>query len=100
MELIKANADVQRAMMQLMYVQDINRAPDAMQVLLNHNFTLKDLNKYAQFIKSSEGQTWYENFLRGINAGFSGVSSVVTAVKGGTGSDAGTKNMFKRMIGF
>lgn len=100
LELIKANADVQRAMMQLMYVQDINRAPDAMQVLLDHGFTMKDLNKYAQFMKASEGQTWYENFLRGINA----AGSVVSSVKGtssGTGtSDAGTKNMFKRMIGF
>ena len=103
LELIKANADVQRAMMQLMYVQDINRDPDAMQVLLDRGFTMKDLQKYAQFIKSKEGQTWYENFLRGFNAAASGASSVASAVKG-TGSnppsDAGTKNMFKRMIGF
>ena len=103
LELIKANADVQRAMMQLMYVQDINRDPDAMQVLLDRGFTMKDLQKYAQFIKSKEGQTWYENFLRGFNAAASGVGAVTSTVKG-TGSngtsDAGTKNMFKRMIGF
>ena len=103
LELIKANADVQRAMFKLMYVQDINRDPDAMQALLDRGFTMKDLQKYAQFIKSKEGQTWYENFLRGFNAAASGVGAVTSAVRG-TGSnppsDAGTKIMFKRMIGF
>ena len=43
-----------------------------------------------------------QELLRGINAGFSGASSIASAVTGtGKGtSDAGTKNMFKRMIGF
>ena len=103
LEVIKANADVQRAMFQLMYTQDINKAGDAAEALLKKGFTMKDLNEIAQFMKANEGQTWYENILRGINAGFSGASSVASAVRG-TGpnppSDAGTKNIFKRMIGF
>ena len=99
LEVIKANADVQQAMLKLMYTQDINKAGDAADALLKKGFTMKDLNKIAQFMKANEGQTWYENILRGINA----VGSVVSSIKG-TGSDgtsdAGTKNMFKRMIGF
>lgn len=100
LEVIKANADVQQAMLKLMYTQDINKAGDAAQALLNKGFTMKDLNKIAQFMKANEGQTWYENILRGINAVGSAAGSVVSAVKGDGTSDAGTKNMFKRMIGF
>ena len=99
LEVIKANADVQQAMLKLMYTQDINKAGDAAQALLDKGFTMKDLNKIAQFMKANEGQTWYENILRGVNAAGSVASSITSAAKG-TGSDAGTKNMFKRMIGF
>lgn len=97
---IAANADVQQAMLKLMYTQDINKAGDAAQALLNKGFSMKDLNRIAQFMKANEGQTWYENILRGVNAAGSVVGSVASAVKGGGTSDAGTKNMFKRMIGF
>lgn len=96
---IAANADVQQAMLKLMYTQDVNRAGDAAQALLNKGFSMKDLNKIAQFMKANEGQTWYENILRGVNAAGSVAGSIASAVKN-TGSDAGTKNMFKRMIGF
>lgn len=96
---IAANADVQQAMLKLMYTQDVNKAGDAAQALLDKGFSMKDLNKIAQFMKANEGQTWYENILRGINAAGSVAGSVASAVKG-TSSDAGTKNMFKRMIGF
>lgn len=96
---IAANADVQQAMLKLMYTQDVNKASDAAQALLNKGFSMKDLNKIAQFMKANEGQTWYENILRGVNAAGSVASSIASAAKG-TGSDAGTKNMFKRMIGF
>lgn len=102
---IAANADVQQAMLKLMYTQDINKAGDAATALLNKGFSMKDLNKIAQFMKANEGQTWYENILRGVNTVGSVAGSIASAVKGtgtgtGTGSDAGTKNMFKRMIGF
>ena len=96
---IAANADVQQAMLKLMYTQDINKAGDAAQALLNKGFSMKDLNKIAQFMKANEGQTWYENILRGVNAAGSVAGSVASAAKP-TPSDAGTKNMFKRMIGF
>lgn len=96
---IAANADVQQAMLKLMYTQDVNKAGDAAQALLNKGFSMKDLNKIAQFMKANEGQTWYENILRGVNAAGSVAGSIASAVKGTT-SDAGTKNMFKRMIGF
>lgn len=96
---IAANADVQQAMLKLMYTQDVNKAGDAAQALLNKGFSMKDLNKIAQFMKANEGQTWYENILRGVNTAGSVASSIASAAKG-TGSDAGTKNMFKRMIGF
>ena len=96
---IAANADVQQAMLKLMYTQDVNKAGDAAQALLDKGFSMKDLNKIAQFMKANEGQTWYENILRGVNAAGSAAGSIASAVKG-TGSDAGTKNMFKRMIGF
>lgn len=99
LQVIAANADVQQAMLKLMYTQDINKAGDAAQALLNKGFSMKDLNKIAQFMKANEGQTWYENILRGVNAAGSVASSIASAAKG-TGSDAGTKNMFKRMIGF
>lgn len=99
LQVIAANADVQQAMLKLMYTQDINKAGDAAQALLDKGFSMKDLNKIAQFMKANEGQTWYENILRGVNAAGSAVTSITSATKG-TGSDAGTKNMFKRMIGF
>lgn len=98
LQVIAANADVQQAMLKLMYTQDINKAGDAAQALLNKGFSMKDLNKIAQFMKANEGQTWYENILRGVNAAGS-VAGSTSAVKNTT-PDAGTKNMFKRMIGF
>lgn len=100
LEVIAANADVQQAMLKLMYTQDVNKAGDAAQALLNKGFSMKDLNKIAQFMKANEGQTWYENILRGVNAAGSVAGSIASAVKNTTSSDAGTKNMFKRMIGF
>lgn len=100
LEVIAANADVQQAMLKLMYTQDVNKAGDAAQALLNKGFSMKDLNKIAQFMKANEGQTWYENILRGVNAAGSVAGSITSAVKNTTSSDAGTKNMFKRMIGF
>lgn len=66
------------------------------------------MNKLAQFSKSQSGQTIFENILKGINAGTNVVNAganVVNSIKGGTGkggtgSDSGTKEFFKRMIKF
>lgn len=97
LEIIAANADVQQAMLKLMYTQDINKAGDAAQALLNKGFSMKDLNKIAQFMKANEGQTWYENILRGVNAMGSVTDSIASATKPTT-SDASIRNMFKKMI--
>lgn len=99
LQVIAANADVQQAMLKLMYTQDINKAGDAAQALLDKGFSMKDLNKIAQFMKANEGQTWYENILRGINT-VGSVADSIASVGKNTTPGAGTKNMFMRMIGF
>lgn len=97
---INANAEVQKAIMELMYKQDINRLPDQGKAILDAGFTLKDLNKLAQFSKSQAGQTYFENIMKGINAVGQAAGNVANVVKSGTGSDCGTKDFFKRMIKF
>lgn len=110
-QVINANRDVQKEILQLMYTQDINRLPDQGKAILDAGFSLKDLNTLAQFSKSQAGQTYFENILKGINAGANVVNSganLINSAKPGinvntgsnTGSDAGTKEFFKRMIKF
>ena len=99
-DLINANAEVQKAVLELMYKQDVNRLPDQGKAILDAGFTLKDLNKLAQFSKSQAGQTYFENIMKGINTVGQAAGNVANIVKGGTGSDCGTKDFFKRMIKF
>ena len=108
-QVINANAEVQKAIMELMYKQDVNRLPDQGKAILDAGFTLKDLNKLAQFSKSQAGQTYFENIMKGINTGVNVVNAganLINSSKPGvnvnnnTGSDCGTKDFFKRMIKF
>ena len=109
-QVINANAGVQKAIMELMYKQDVNRVSDTAKAILEANLSNKDLNKVAQFVKSQGGQTYFENFLKGINAGVNVVNAGANLVNSakpsvnvnanGTGSDCGTKDFFKRMIKF
>lgn len=100
LDVINANAEVQKAIMELMYKQDVNRLPDQGKAILDAGFTLNDLNKLAQFSKSQAGQTYFENIMKGINTVGQAAGNVANVVKGGTGSDCGTKEFFKRMIKF
>ena len=109
LDVINANAEVQKAIMELMYKQDVNRLPDQGKAILDAGFTLKDLNKLAQFSKSQAGQTYFENIMKGINTGVNVVNAganLINSNKPGvnvnnnTGSDCGTKDFFKRMIKF
>ena len=100
---INANNESQKAIMELMYTQDVNRLSDTARAILNQNFTADELNRLAKFTKSQEGMTYFENILKGIYAGTNVVNAganVVNSIKGGTGSDAGTKEFFKRIIKF
>lgn len=102
-QVINANRDVQKEILQLMYTQDVNKLADQGKAIIDAGFSLNDLNKLAQFSKSQSGQTIFENILKGINAGTNVVNAganVVNSIKGGTGSDFGTKEFFKRMIKF
>lgn len=100
LDVINANRDVQKEILQLMYTQDVNKLADQGKAIIDAGFTLKDLNKLAQFSKSQSGQTIFENILKGVNAGANAANSVINTVKNGTGSDLGTKEFFKRMIKF
>lgn len=106
LDVINANAEVQKAILELMYKQDVNRLPDQGKAIIDAGFTLNDLNKLAQFSKSQAGQTYFENFLKGLGAATNtanAAANVVNSIKGngnGTGSDCGTKDFFKRMIKF
>ena len=97
---IKANAEVQKAIMELMYKQDVNRLADQGKAILDAGFTLEDLNKLAQFSKSQAGQTFFENVMKCFTTVGQAAGNVANVVKGGTGSDCGTKDFFKRMIKF
>lgn len=105
LDVINANAEVQKAIMELMYKQDVNRVSDTAKAILKANLSMEDLNKVAQFVKSQGGQTYWENILKGINAGVNVVNAGANLVKpgvnvNGTGSDCGTKDFFKRMVKF
>lgn len=101
-QVINANRDVQKEILQLMYTQDVNKLADQGKAIIDAGFSLKDLNKLAQFSKSQSGQTFFENIIKGFNTGANAANvgaNVVNAVKG-TGSDCGTKEFFKRIIKF
>ena len=102
-DVINANRDVQKEILQLMYTQDVNKLADQGKAIIDAGFSLNDLNKLAQFSKSQSGQTFFENIIKGFNTAANAANvgaNIVNAVKGGTGSDAGTKEFFKRMIKF
>ena len=102
-QVINANRDVQKEILQLMYTQDVNKLADQGKAIIDAGFTLEDLNKLAQFSKSQSGQTFFENIIKGFNTAANAANvgaNIVNAVKGGTGSDCGTKEFFKRIIKF
>lgn len=112
---MREDAKLKMAIMELMYKQDINRISDTAKAVLKANLSMDDLNKVSQFVKAQGGMTYFENFLKSINAGANVANaganlvnslkpgvSINTGVNGNnnTGSDAGTKEFFKRMIKF
>lgn len=104
-DVINANRDVQKEILQLMYTQDVNKLADQGKAIIDAGFSLNDLNKLAQFSKSQSGQTFFENIIKGFNTAANAVNvgaNVVNSIKGGTGtgSDFGTKEFFKRLIKF
>ena len=102
-DVINANRDVQKEILQLMYTQDVNKLADQGKAIIDAGFSLNDLNKLAQFSKSQSGQTFFENIIKGFNTAANAANvgaNIVNAVKGGTSSDCGTKEFFKRMIKF
>ena len=110
-QVINANAAVQKAVLELMYTQDVNKMSDTARAILDKNFTAEELNKLAKYYKSQGGMTYFENFLKGLKAGTDVVNAgtnLVNSTKPGinvnnnnnTGSDSGTKEFFKRMIKF
>ena len=102
-QVINANRDVQKEILQLMYTQDVNKLADQGKAIIDAGFSLNDLNKLAQFSKSQSGQTFFENIIKGFNTAANAANvgaNIVNAVKGGTGSDCGTKEFFKRIIKF
>lgn len=102
-QVINANRDVQKEILQLMYTQDVNKLADQGKAIIDAGFSLNDLNKLAQFSKSQSGQTFFENIIKGFNTAANAANvgaNIVNAVKGGTGSDCSTKEFFKRIIKF
>ena len=103
LDVINANRDVQKEILQLMYTQDVDKLADQGKAIIDAGFSLNDLNKLAQFSKSQSGQTIFENIIKGVNTAANAVNTganVVNSIKGGTGSDCGTKEFFKRIIKF
>lgn len=101
-QVINANRDVQKEILELMYTQDVNKLPDQGKAIIDAGFSLNDLNKLAQFSKSQSGQTIFENIIKGFNTAANAVNVGANAVNSikGTGSDCGTKEFFKRIIKF
>ncbi|MEE1281485.1 MAG: hypothetical protein UHK60_04410 [Acutalibacteraceae bacterium] len=97
---INANAEVQKAIAELLNKHDVNLISDQAKAILDAKFSNGDLNKLAQVSKAQAGQTYLENIFKGVNVGANAAGTVINAVKGGTGSDAGTKEFFKRIIKF
>ena len=105
-QVINANTEAQKAIMELMYTQDVNKLADTARAILDQNFTKKELEIIAKFSKSQAGQTLFENIIKLFGVGTNAVNAganLVNSIKGtggDTGSDAGTKEFFKRMIRF
>lgn len=108
-QVINANTEAQKAILELMYTQDVNKMSDTAKAILDKNFTPEQLNQLAKFYKSQGGMTYFENVLKGIKAGTELVNAGANAmnstkpginVNNNTGSDSGTKEFFKRMIKF
>lgn len=98
---IKANADVKKAILELLNKQEVNKLSDQSKAILDAEFTSKELNKLAQFSKSQAGQTYFENLMKGFNTVGQTAGNIANIVKpNGTGSDCGTKDFFKRMCKF
>ena len=107
-QVINANTETQKAILELMYTQDVNKMSDTARAILDKNFTADELNNLAKYYKSQGGMTYFENVLKGIkagtemvNAGANMINSTKPSVNvNNSGSDVGTKEFFKRMIKF
>ena len=107
-QVINANTEAQKAILELMYTQDVNKMSDTAKAILDKNFTPEQLNQLAKYYKSQGGMTYFENVLKGIkagtelvNAGANMINSTKPSVNvNNSGSDVGTKEFFKRMIKF
>lgn len=108
-QVINANTEAQKAILELMYTQDVNKMSDTAKAILDKNFTPEQLNQLAKYYKSQGGMTYFENVLKGIKAGTEVVNAGANVmnstkpsvnVNNNTGSDSGTKEFFKRMIKF
>lgn len=109
-QVINANTEAQKAILELMYTQDVNKMSDTAKAILDKNFTPEQLNQLAKYYKSQGGMTYFENVLKGIKAGTELVNAGANAMNStkpginvnnnNTGSDSGTKEFFKRMIKF
>lgn len=110
-QVINANTEAQKAILELMYTQDVNKMSDTAKAILDKNFTPEQLNQLAKYYKSQGGITYFENVLKGIKAGTELVNAGANAMNStkpginvnnnnNTGSDSGTKEFFKRMIKF
>lgn len=102
LDVIKANTEAQKAILTIMHTYEVNLPVEQAKAIRDAGLTSKDLEIIAKFAKSQAGQTFYENFLKlleaGTKAGEAG-ANLVNSIKG-TGSDAGTKDFFKRMVKF
>ena len=107
-QVINANTEAQKAILELMYTQDVNKMSDTARAILDKNFTPEELNQLAKYYKSQGGMTYFENVLKGIkagtemmNAGANMMNSAKPSVNvNNSGSDSGTKEFFRRMIKF
>lgn len=107
-QVINANTEAQKAILELMYTQDVNKMSDTAKAILDKNFTPEQLNQLAKYYKSQGGMTYFENVLKGIKAGTELVNAGANAMNStkpsvnvnNSGSDSGTKEFFKRIVKF
>ena len=103
LDVIKANTEAQKAILTILHTNEVNLPVEQAKAIRDAGLTSKDLEVIAKFSKSQAGQTFFENALKAIGVGTNVVNAganLVNSIKGGTGSDAGTKDFFKRMIKF
>ena len=102
LDVIKADTEAKKAILTIMHTNEVNLPVEQAKAIRDAGLTSKDLEIIAKFSKSQAGQTFFENFLKLLGAGTNAANAganMVNSIKG-TGSDAGTKDFFKRMVKF